>query len=201
MALGIQTTGGDGGDFADRIEYDAKAARWHVVERVQGANGWSSTKTWLKPPFAMVMEPDSIEVGWLDFGAKPPVIATVKLGQVLPAKPTPEAKQGVRVMLFFREHGVRQWSTSAKCVLAAFDKLHDDVVAAQPANAGKSPVIHVEDSIPVTTGQGAKSSTNYAPVFSIKSWVDTPADMKGQPKIDPPKERAPDPVEDTDLPF
>jgi len=42
--------------------------------------------------------------------------------------------------------------------------------------------VELVDTTPITSGEGARKSTNYSPVFKIASWVDRPADLVYIPK-------------------
>ena len=46
-----------------------------------------------------------------------------------------------------------------------------------PAAMNTVPVIAVTKTVPVTTGQGARKSTNYAPVMAIEGWIKRPEGM------------------------
>ena len=63
-------------------------------------------------------------------------------------------------------------------MMKGIDLLHDDYLAGVKANAGKLPVVALDDTVPIESGSGAKKSTNYQPVFKIVSWVKRPADLE-----------------------
>ena len=44
-------------------------------------------------------------------------------------------------------------------------------MAGKAANPGKLPVLTVEKIVPVKTGSGARSSTNYHPTFKLSGWA------------------------------
>ena len=89
------------------------------------------------------------------------------------------------------------------------EKLHDEYLAGVGKNGGKLPVVAMTDTVAVESGDGAKKSTNYHPVFEIVSWVARPRDLgKGAApaevkKAAPPatgSTRAPAPVQRTPEP-
>ena len=180
MALGLQTEGG-GGDYADIVKYDARAGRMFRVDRAQGASGWETNNVEITNGFQAVMDLENIEVGWALFVAgQAPSFAMVPLGQPLPAKPSENHKQCFKMMMKLGKSvggDAREMASQAKVVIGAIDKLHTDYEAGKAANPGKLPVVALTGTTAVvSTGKG-QSSTNYAPIFEIKSWVDRPAEL------------------------
>lgn len=188
MALGLNTETSSG-DFLGRVQYDAKAGRLFDIIREQDAAGnWVSTPKEIRLPVKLAMDLENIEVGYIRLGGGVVDFRMVKLGQPLPPKPDgvdaqgrPLYRQGFRVKVYSKNTlgGVKHWNHSAKCVLAAVDALHDAYQAQKAQHPGKVPVVELVETTPVTTGQGEKRSTNYAPVFRIVSWIDRPAELDG----------------------
>jgi len=50
------------------------------------------------------------------------------------------------------------------------------------ANHGKLPIVSLTSCLPITTGEGARKSTNYSPVFNVVGWADRPADLTYIPR-------------------
>lgn len=175
MAIGLNTQNSSGGDFLPRIQYDARAGRFFKIEREQTANGWESTPVEIGVPFQFVIDLDALEIGWIKLDQTGVDFQMVKRGQSLPTQPSPAHKQGFRVPLYLKDGGTRLWNSTAKCVLRRLDALDDAWLEGRGANSGKMPVVQVVKTVPETSGQGAKQSTNYAPVFEIISWVARPA--------------------------
>jgi hypothetical protein len=171
MAMGLDYSSG-GGDFLPIIKYDARAGRWYIVERELANGQWSSyTKEMGEPTFAMDLH--DLEVGWINF--TPVNFAMVGIGNPLPVKPTDKHKQGFRVRVYNKVIGVREFAHTAKCVLAAMDKLHDAFVAAgQPRT--KLPVVKMTGTEMRETQSGQGTTRNYEPVLSIVDWIDRPED-------------------------
>lgn len=182
MALGLNTSP-TGGDFLPICAWDARAGRFFRVEREQQSDGsWMSNKldiTNSQPSF--VADFGSISVGYIAFTPTGPSFELVPLGSPLPAKPTPDHKQGMRLKLFspknFGGAGLREFASSAKSVLNAIDVLHSEFEAAPEAAAGQLPVVKLEGSTAVTTKGPQGNVTSYAPVLRIISWVERPTDL------------------------
>lgn len=172
MALGIKSEAS--GDFLPRIQYDAKAGRLFKVDRSQDSAGnWQNDIEELGIPCRIAVDLENIEVGWikLDGGVD---FQMVKVGDPLPPQPSDKHRQGFRVCIYRKDLGVRHWNHSAKCVIAQMDELHDAWSAQAGKHKGQIPIVTIEKTVPVTTGQGAKKSTNYAPMLAITDWIDRP---------------------------
>jgi hypothetical protein len=181
MALGLNTESGGGGDYADIVKFDARAGRLFRVDRAQGAAGWETNNVEITNGFQAVMDMENISVGWALFAAgQAPSFAMVPLGHALPARPSDQHKQCFKIMMKLGKSSggdVREMASQAKVVIGAIDKLHTDFEAGRAANPGKLPVVALTGSTAVvSTGKG-QSSTNYAPIFEIKSWVDRPSEL------------------------
>jgi hypothetical protein len=177
MAILDVSTGGDGGDFLDIVKYDARAGRMFRMDY----DGEQKQQVDITKTFKAVFDFENIEVGFILFAAgQAPDFQMVKFGQSLPAKPSPNHKQGVRFCIkLAKECGgdIREISGTSGAFLRGINKLHDEYTAQLSANAGKLPVVTLADTLPITSGSGAKSSTNYEPVFSIVGWAPRPTDM------------------------
>jgi hypothetical protein len=189
MALGMNFNGGgDGGDILPYVKYDSRAGRVSRSDRKQQADGnYASEVVDITQNFKAVFDMENIEVGYLLFAAGvAPQIMVVPLGSVMPQKPAGEGwKQGVRFMMKLHATcggDVREMTGNAASFLRGFDELHTAYEAAKAANPSKLPVISLVSTQPVTTGQGAKKSTNYQPVFAITGWAPRPNDLVFVPK-------------------
>lgn len=181
MAFGI-SYGGGGGNFLPVVKYDARAGRMFRVDK--GADGSESID--ITKAFKAVFDFENVEVGWIRFGAgAAPDFQLVPLGTQLPAKPSEEHRQGVRMVVrLSKECGgdVREIAGTSAAFLGGLEKLHDEYLKGLAANPGKLPAIVLADTRAVESGSGAKKSTNYAPVFEIKGWVARPADLVASPR-------------------
>lgn len=184
MALGMNfNSGGDGGDIVPYVKYDSRAGRISRADRSQAADGsYGNEVVDITSNFKAVIDMENIEIGFFLFtaGAAPQMLV-VPIGQVMPQKPAGEGwKQGARVMMKLHQScggDVREMSGNAASFLRGFDELHTAYEAGKPANPGKLPIVVLKSAQPVTTGQGAKKSTNYQPVFEITGWAPRPVDL------------------------
>ena len=187
MAIGITISSGEGsGDYAAIVKYDARAGRAFRIDRTQGANGFTSNPVDITRTFKAVMDFENLEVGYLEFGAgAAPIFAMVPLGSPMPAKPTPTAKQGVRItMMLHKDCGgdLREMAGNSAAFLRGVDTIHDAYEHGKVENTGKLPVVALKDTIGVKSGSGEKTSTNYQPVFEIVGWVPRPEKLVFKPK-------------------
>lgn len=175
MGLGLPKS--EGGEFKNIVKYDARAGRIFRIDREDG----SSTPVEITSTFAAIFDLSNIQVGWVKFSeGGAPSWAMVKIGEALPARPSPEHRQGFRLDIkLSKSNGgdLREFGSAAGCVITAMDNLYDAYAAHPDAKSGKLPVVALEGTEMVKSGTGAKTSTNYMPKFVIKSWVDRPADM------------------------
>jgi hypothetical protein len=185
MALGLNLSSGGGegsGNIIPILKFDARAGR---LSRRDYANGEYVTVD-VTRTFKAIIDLENIEVGFINFSSGgAPDFAVVKHGEKMPAAPTPEHKPGVRFLLKLSKDcggDLREFASTAKACLRGIDDLHTAYLKDAAANAGKLPVVVLKDTIPVTTGEGARKSTNYTPVFEITGWVPRPADLVFTPK-------------------
>jgi hypothetical protein len=187
LALGINTES-VAGDILPICKYDARAGRFFRIDRINDQGNWVKEEHEITDKFTAIMDLENIEVGWMNFetgGA--PDFQLVALGQDAGQRPSDKHREGFRVMLKLAKHvggeePIREFSACAKAVIGGFDALHDAYVAGAKANPGKLPVVKLAKTQPITTGSGAKKSTNYAPVFEITSWVSRPQDLVFKPR-------------------
>lgn len=185
MAFGINYGGsGGGGGFLPIIKYDARAGRIFRVDRQDGVNNQVDiTKT-----FKAVVDFENVETGWIMFAAgSAPDFRLVPMRQPVGPKPSDSHKEGVRLVVkLAKECGgdVREIVTTAAAALRGLEKIHDqyeeDIKVA--ANAGKLPAVILTETVSQTSGSGAKTSTNYQPVFKIVGYVKRPADLVPSPR-------------------
>ena len=187
MAMGFNlSSGGGGGGGNDSIipilKYDARAGRLSRRDYVNG----EYINVDISRTFKAVADFENVEVGFINFATgSAPDFVVARLGDTPVANPGGDYKQGCRLLVKLGKDcggDLREMASNAKAFLKGIDALHTDYVAGLPANAGKLPVIALKDTVPVTTGEGAKKSTNYVPVFEIVSWVSRPEGLTYMPK-------------------
>lgn len=202
MALGFSGSSG-GGDFKPVCKYNAKAGRMYRVDRTESGGTFSNEEIEITNGFQAVFDMDSIEVGFAKFvRGSAPEWRMVKLGQPWPDCPPDVGTDGKRLFKkTFRLDiklgasvggDVREFASSAGCVIDAFNLIHTAYEQGLKDNPGKLPII----AMPSTVKQAGKGGdNNYAPVFEIVGWVDRErafgaAAPKEEPKAEPPKQEA-----------
>lgn len=184
MGFGLNYESTGGGDFLPIVKYDAKAGRMFRRDKEQGQDAVQVDVT---KAFKAVVDLENVEIGWIDFpaGAAPDFVMA-HINDPMPQRPAAgKHKQGVRVMLrLSKECGgdVREMASSAKAFMRGLDELHTAYQAGEKENPGKLPVVTLKDTTPITSGEGAKKSTNYVPVFEIVGWVPRPPDLVYKPR-------------------
>lgn len=176
MALmGINSTA-EGGEILDRIQYDAKAGKWHRVTRSQNAAGeWISDMIEMDKGDMFIMDLPAIEVGWIAFASTGPDFQMVPNGSVVPPRPTDNHKSGFRMrVLLPKETAPRTFASTAKNVIAVIDELH---TKAMEAPAGQVPVVKIAGTRVVETKGKMGTTRNYAPLVEIVKFVPRPAPL------------------------
>lgn len=189
MALGLNySSGGNGGDIIPFVKYDARAGRFFRRDRSEQGGQYVNNDVDITSSFKAVIDLENIEVGYMKFGAgSAPEFQLVRLGEPMPHKPADAGfKQGARLMMKLHSGcggDVRECSSNAAAFLKGIDDLHTEYEAQKGANAGKLPVVVLKSTLPITSGQGTKKSTNYQPIFEISGWAPRPVDLKHVSKI------------------
>ena len=185
MALGINYEAAEGGSIQPIVKYDSRAGRVFRIDRVDGKDKPVDITNGFKAVFDMA----HIETGFIHFANNSaPHFSVTLLGTTPAARPTPEHKPGIRVMVKLSGPcggDVRELASTAKAFLRGFDALHDEFVAGLAANPGKLPVVVIKETIAIVTEGGGQKSTNYSPVFAIERWIDRPADLVYVPRAAP----------------
>lgn len=187
MALGFNFgSGGSGGSNSEIIpilKYDARAGRMYRRDY----EGGEYVNSDISRTFKAVADLENIEVGWINFNTgSAPDMVMARHGEAHPSQPSAEHKQGVRLLVRLgKECGgdLREIAGNSKSMLRGIDDLHNEYLKGVVDNPNKLPVITLKDTVPVTTGEGSKKSTNYVPIFEIVSWVARPADLVYVPKV------------------
>jgi len=183
----IKTPGG-GGDFLPILKYDARAGRLFRIDSVNTGNGWDRVPHDITTTFKALIDlrPGHVEVGWIDFatGGQPSFVMVPYPGHSMPPQPGPNHKHGLRFALKLAKDcagdaPVRQIAGTSASFLNGMEALVTAYNAGAAANPGKLPAIMLESALPVTSGSGQRSSTNYQPVFKIVGWAPPPADLPG----------------------
>lgn len=183
MALGFTKTTGD--SFLPSFRFNAVSGDAVIAGSEKAADGvsWDKFETPITFPVKFIFDFENLEVGWLHFAATGPSFALVKLGERMPEKPSLDHKQGFRVHLYNKEHGLMTFANSSKTIAEVMDVLHDSYLRDAKANPGKVPVVEIKGvkKVSIKTKEGNK---NYKqPDWSIVSWVARP-EVMNEKKID-----------------
>jgi hypothetical protein len=202
MALGFSGSSG-GGDFKPVCKYNAKAGRMYRVDRTESGGTFSNEEVEITNGFQAVFDMENIEVGYAKFAkGSAPEWRMVKLGEVWPECPPEVGADGKRLFKkTFRLDiklgasvggDVREFASSAGCVIDAFNAVHDAYKDGVKENDGKLPVISMPKTLKMS---GKGGDNNYAPVFEIVGWVDrerafgaAKEEPKTEPKAEPKQE-------------
>lgn len=176
MALTGLPSGSGGESFLDRIQYDAKAGRWHAVSRKQDASGaWVSDMIPMNDGDAFAMDMENIEVGWIAFASTGPDFKMVPNGQNVGPRPTDQHKAGFRVKVLLRgETAPRHFASTAKAVTGVIDDLHTQAMAKPGV-----PVVRIKGTRLVETKGPQGTTRNYAPLLEIVQHIPRPAALGG----------------------
>jgi len=205
MALGMNLETATGGSkFVPAIKFDAKAGDLIVVNRDPQSDGtWEKTDIEVPMPVRAVMDFENLQVGWLTFTPSYNSVMA-KVGSKMPAQPSPDHKQAVVLRMFFKEHGLRDFTPTSKTVLRVVNRLHDEYLEGVKANAGKLPLVEFAgtETVKIVTPQGELRFK--APTMKIVSWVAPPKEMSEQAAAAPaatPAPAAKKPADDFDEAF
>jgi hypothetical protein len=177
--FGFSVETSNGGDFLPIVKYDARAGRIFRVDRVDTGGQFVSEPVDITRNFKAIVDLENIETGWINFASGgAPDFKLVPMGSILPGRPSDQHKNGIRLMLkLAKECGgdkpIREIAGTSKAFLSGVEKLYHDYTARKDkeGEGDKLPVVVLKDTTPITSGQGAKQSTNYVPVFEIVGWA------------------------------
>ena len=181
--FGFSIEASSGGDFIPIIKYDARSGRLFRVDRVQDVNGFTSEQVDITASFKAIADFDNAETGYIAFMANSaPSFVLVPIGQMRPAKPSENHKDGVRFLMKLTktcggDKQIREIAGVAKSFLAGVEHVYMDYLRDREKHPGQLPVIVLAKTTPVTTGSGATKSTNYRPDFRIEGWAKRPDDL------------------------
>lgn len=188
--FGFSTAPSQGGDFLPVLRYDARAGRFFRVDRLDQGQGFQSVLTDITDNVKFIADFDNLEVGWINLQpGMPPSFALVPMGQRFPDRPTEQHKQGVRFLVKLTKEcagpdgkQIREVIGTARAFLAGVEAAYLEYQKYRDANKGKLPVLTMERAVPVKTGGGVATSTNYSPVFRLAAKWAPRDDLKPQPR-------------------
>lgn len=183
MAFGYKVTNGD---FLPICKFDARAGRFFKVDKVLGA---PNQDVEIPNGTKFAVDFGSLEAGWCTFTGQGPVrhMQPYIEGQPPIAQPPEKDAEGKPVFrpAFYVKlagnaiDGVREWIGASAAVMNAMDDLYQLYIKAPEAASGQIPIVCIASVTTIKSGSGAKSSTNYGPVFRIEGWTPRP-DILGE---------------------
>lgn len=204
----VTSGGSSNGPILPRIKYNAVKGQFYKIEREQTADGWASTDVKLALPLKMAFDFANMEIGPVAFIANKPdfhlvSIAAVEAGTAkIPPAPSADHKTSIRVRVFNKDLGVREFMVQAKIALTSIDGLYEAVKAAPEFKAGKVPVVAITGTTEVKfKRQDGGEGSSEQPIMSITGWTDRkPFDEVGEEEEAPAPKAAP-PVADDEEEF
>lgn len=175
--FGFSTEPSKGGDFLPILKYDSRAGRFFRIDRVDTGAGFDNEPVDITSAFKALVDFEHVEVGWIDFQpGSAPSFVLVPIDSQFPAQPSERHKHGLRFMLKLAkdvagDKPIREVAGTAKAFLSGIEAIYLEYKKQRDANKGKLPVIALEKTVPIKSGSGEKTSTNYQPVFKIIGWA------------------------------
>ena len=194
-AFGFSTDSSAGGDFLPIIKYDARAGRMFRIDRVNTGTGFDSTPVDITLAFKALVDFENVETGWIDFQpGSAPSFHLIRLDDLdnkratFPVKPPGGThKSGIRFMVklvkeIAGDSQIREIAGTARTFLTGVEQVYTQYKAERQQHPGELPVVAMDGMpIPIKSGAGEKSSTNYQPKFKIIGWA-ARGDLKPMPR-------------------
>lgn len=181
MAFGYKVTNGD---FLPICKFDARSGKFFKVEKQPGA---PANDIELPPGTKFALDFGALEAGWVTFTTQGPVrhMQPYVEGQPSIAQPPDKDSEGKMIYRpgFYVKlagnsiDGIREWIGASAAVMNAVDDLWNSFALAPEAAAGQIPIVSIPNTVAIKSGTGARSSTNYAPVFRIEGWTPRPEQL------------------------
>lgn len=195
------------GPFLARVQYDARSGFFTNVDRTQDASGaWSDRAGEPYRGLTAAFDFGSMEAGYIKFASPPAFVLVPFVGDATQYPPQPQEMTqpkpgetprkaflpGFRVKLMGKAFGSpepRYFAHTAKGVMGTMEALFLAYASAPEAAAGMIPVVEHSSTKTIETSGPRGTTKNYAPVWTIKSWVERPAGF-GDRTCPPPGVRA-----------
>jgi len=182
MAFNFGNLSSDAGDFIPIIKFDCRSGRMTRRDRIDGE--YESED--ITSGFKAIFDFENAEVGYINFdtgGA--PDFHVVRHDERYPDQPSDKHRQGIRLLVKLgKDQGgdLRELASTAKAFLRGINDVHTAYEKGVAENPGKLPVVELAKTVAISSGEGARKSTNYSPVFKIAGWVSRPADLVYKPR-------------------
>jgi hypothetical protein len=166
-----------GQEFLPRLKYDARSGLFYTETRVNNRGTWESEQNNVTEGFRGIFDLKTVEVGWMHFpkGAAPNLVL-VPIGQDWGNAPTPDHKQGFRLLVKMPPElggDVREFLSTAVATWNAIDALHTAYAKQADKHPDQLPMVKLTEVIETRLTNG----TSFVPVFEIDGWVARPVDM------------------------
>ena len=178
MAFGYKVTNGD---FLPICKFDARSGKFFKVEKTPGQQ---ANDIELPPGTKFGVDFGTLEAGWCTFTTQGPIrhMQPYIEGQSPINQPPDKDAEGKMIYrpAFYVKlagnalDGVREWIGASAAVMNAMDELYTQVCRAPEMAAGQIPIVSIPSTVAIKSGTGARSSTNYAPVFRLEGWTPRP---------------------------
>jgi hypothetical protein len=174
MAIGKRKTSTE---FMPTAKYDARYGSFYSETRVLTQDGWKPEQNNLTEVLrtqGAIFDLESGERGWIKFvkGAAPDMVL-VPFGADPGEAPSPDHKEGLRLVVKFAGDEPREFLSTAVAAWGAIDSVHTAFEKQRKENAGKVPVLKLTDVIETKSA----NNTSFIPVFVIDHWVIRPSDL------------------------
>ena len=177
-----------GGDYLEIVKYDARSGRVTRIDRA--ADSGERAPVDITDGFEFLPDLEHAEKGWAWFqsGQAPDFVMVPVDTKDLPPQPSQNHRQAVRLRLMLSPKAaggterLRELAVTASAAFNGLWALYTQWLAQREHHPGKTPVAKLTGVKPVTSGSGARKSTNYEPQFEIVKWVKTPQDFEAPPE-------------------
>ena len=181
-----------GGDYLEIVKYDARSGRVTRIDR--DADSGERAAVDITDGFECLPDLEHAGKGWawfqsgqqstLDFVMR---WFDAEITFVAAAFGKPSPGSALRLTLSpksGRWHGAepRELTVTASAAFNGLWALYTQGLAQREHYPGKTPVAKLTGVKPVTSGSGARKSTNYEPQFAIVKWVKSPQDFEMPPE-------------------
>jgi hypothetical protein len=175
MAMGLGKRKGQ--EFLPRLKYDARSGALYLETRINNGGVWESQQRSVTEGFRAIFDLETVEIGWMHFpkGAAPNLVL-VPVGQDAGDAPTPDHKQGFRLLVKMPSElggDVREFISTALATWNAIDALHTPYAKEAGKHPSQLPIVKLTETIEIRAANG----TSFTPVFEIDGWVARPADL------------------------
>jgi hypothetical protein len=176
MSIGKRKT--SGGEFLPRFKIDGRSAAMSLEDRVKENGEWK-TKSQNVPygNLRAIVDIANLQRGYADFTGRVPDMEFFPLGKDIGDPPTPNHKEGIRVLLLMDTSlggAVRELISTGIAVYDSFDALHTEWESGlDPDHPDYLPVVECDGIREEKIGNGVSA----APIWKIVNLVPRPPEL------------------------